>query len=218
METPRPTAASSRERMATIAGNLWFKVLNVSISASAEEVKRAYRHLALLHHPDKAHGDADTFKRVKEAYETGLKKSQKRLAMAMKREAKEAQSKVKKSDPKKAGARKKTTAKENSDPCEKKSKDAASGSSNKRPKTGQAEEKAEKAAKPKPWRLAEGAARAKICKAVDLWQRSERWQDKTKPEQVQTATTKEFAMYLQGNNCIPVDVRDTAEETMVRLV
>ena len=49
------------------SGTCWYRVLDVSISASAEEVKRAYRHLALLHHPDKADGDADTFKRVKEA-------------------------------------------------------------------------------------------------------------------------------------------------------
>jgi hypothetical protein len=38
-------------------------------AASAEEIKRAYKKKALQHHPDKAGGDADTFKKLAAAYE-----------------------------------------------------------------------------------------------------------------------------------------------------
>lgn len=49
-----------------------YKVLEVERTASSQEIKRSYRRLALVHHPDKNQGDeasAEKFKEVTEAYE-----------------------------------------------------------------------------------------------------------------------------------------------------
>lgn len=45
-----------------------YDTLKVSVSASHIEIKKAYRKLALQHHPDKG-GNADTFKKISAAYE-----------------------------------------------------------------------------------------------------------------------------------------------------
>lgn len=50
----------------------WYALLGVSRSATDQEIKAAYRELALLHHPDRNPDDADSvraFMRVKAAYE-----------------------------------------------------------------------------------------------------------------------------------------------------
>jgi molecular chaperone DnaJ len=44
-----------------------YKVLNISRDASDDEIKKAYRKLALEHHPDKG-GDENRFKQINEAY------------------------------------------------------------------------------------------------------------------------------------------------------
>lgn len=49
--------------------NGYYKVLNVDKHSSLEEVKRQYKILALLHHPDRETGNVDAFKKVNEAYE-----------------------------------------------------------------------------------------------------------------------------------------------------
>lgn len=46
----------------------FYKILDVKKDVTAEEIKKAYRKMALKHHPDKG-GDQDTFKKVLDAYE-----------------------------------------------------------------------------------------------------------------------------------------------------
>ena len=54
-----------------------YSVLGLTVEASAEEVRRAYRRLALQHHPDKNRGGSEDehnaaeaqFKQVSEAYD-----------------------------------------------------------------------------------------------------------------------------------------------------
>jgi len=55
----------------------YYEILGLSKSATADEIKRAYRKLAMQHHPDKHGGDDAKFKEIGEAYET-LKDDQKR--------------------------------------------------------------------------------------------------------------------------------------------
>jgi molecular chaperone DnaJ len=55
----------------------YYEVLGVPKSATADEIKRAYRKLAMEHHPDKHGGDDAKFKELGEAYET-LKDPQKK--------------------------------------------------------------------------------------------------------------------------------------------
>jgi len=60
----------------------FYEILGVSKSADAEELKRAYRKLAMQHHPDRNPGDASAeqnFKEINEAYDV-LKDDQKRAA------------------------------------------------------------------------------------------------------------------------------------------
>jgi molecular chaperone DnaJ len=55
----------------------YYEVLGVGKSASADEIKKAFRRLAVKHHPDKEGGDEAKFKEINEAYEV-LKDQQKR--------------------------------------------------------------------------------------------------------------------------------------------
>jgi len=55
----------------------YYEVLGVGKNASADEIKKAFRRLAVQHHPDKEGGDETKFKELNEAYEV-LKDSSKR--------------------------------------------------------------------------------------------------------------------------------------------
>lgn len=55
----------------------YYEVLGVSKTASADEIKKAFRKAAVNYHPDKTGGDEAKFKEVNEAYEV-LKDQQKR--------------------------------------------------------------------------------------------------------------------------------------------
>lgn len=60
----------------------YYEVLEVSRTASAEEIKKSYRKLAMKYHPDRNQGDADAearFKEISHAYDI-LKDEQKRSA------------------------------------------------------------------------------------------------------------------------------------------
>ena len=57
----------------------YYDILGVNKSASADEIKKAYRKLAMEHHPDRHGGDDSKFKEIGEAYET-LKDPSKRSA------------------------------------------------------------------------------------------------------------------------------------------
>lgn len=47
----------------------YYEVLGVGKSASADEIKKAFRRLAVQHHPDKEGGSEEKFKEINEAYE-----------------------------------------------------------------------------------------------------------------------------------------------------
>ncbi len=55
----------------------YYEVLGVGKDASADEIKKAFRRLAVQHHPDKEGGDEAKFKELNEAYEV-LKDQSKR--------------------------------------------------------------------------------------------------------------------------------------------
>jgi len=55
----------------------YYEVLGISKTASADEIKKAFRRAAVEHHPDKEGGNEEKFKEINEAYEV-LKDSSKR--------------------------------------------------------------------------------------------------------------------------------------------
>jgi molecular chaperone DnaJ len=70
------------ERLSVMAKQDFYEILGVSKSANADELKRAYRKLAMQYHPDRNAGDKGAeqkFKGLNEAYDI-LKDDQKRAA------------------------------------------------------------------------------------------------------------------------------------------
>jgi len=69
----------------------YYAILEISSSASATEIKKSYRRLARLHHPDLNQDARDTqIKRLNEAYEV-LRDPKKRAAYDMQRREKQQQ-------------------------------------------------------------------------------------------------------------------------------
>src|SRR3954465_3693150 len=65
--------------MATTTKRDYYEVLGVGKDADEESIKKAYRRLAMKHHPDRNPGDKaseDKFKEAKEAYEVLCEPSQ----------------------------------------------------------------------------------------------------------------------------------------------
>ena len=58
--------------------NTYYDILGVKKTATPEEIKQAYKQLALRLHPDKNNGNDTAFKKVLEAYQT-LKNPRKRF-------------------------------------------------------------------------------------------------------------------------------------------
>jgi len=59
----------------------YYEVLGIERSASDEDIKKAFRKMAMKHHPDRNHEDgaAEKFKEINEAYEV-LSNPEKRAA------------------------------------------------------------------------------------------------------------------------------------------
>lgn len=49
----------------------WYEILNVDIHATPDIIKKSYRQLILIHHPDKG-GNEEDFKRIQDAFESTL--------------------------------------------------------------------------------------------------------------------------------------------------
>lgn len=66
-------AEESKRRIADTGCGAWHQVLNVAKEATLQEVKQAFRDLALLHHPDKGLESCnETFRIVRGAYQRAL--------------------------------------------------------------------------------------------------------------------------------------------------
>jgi molecular chaperone DnaJ len=75
-------AKHNSERASSMAKQDFYETLGVAKTASADDIKKAYRKLAMKHHPDRNPGDKTAeqkFKEISEAYDI-LKDDQKRAA------------------------------------------------------------------------------------------------------------------------------------------
>jgi DnaJ-class molecular chaperone len=53
-----------------------YKILGLTSDATEDEIKKAYKKLAMKHHPDREGGNEEKFKQIKEAYEVLTNKNQ----------------------------------------------------------------------------------------------------------------------------------------------
>ena len=62
----------AKERLLIMAKRDYYEVLGIAKDATADEIKKAYRKLAIKYHPDKNPGNKEAeekFKEIAEAYE-----------------------------------------------------------------------------------------------------------------------------------------------------
>ena len=62
----------------------YYKILEIGDKSTKDEIKKAYRKLSLLYHPDRPKGDNEKFKQINEAYET-LSDNEKKMQYDMRR-------------------------------------------------------------------------------------------------------------------------------------
>mmetsp|Transcript_24991 Transcript_24991/g.83433 ORF Transcript_24991/g.83433 Transcript_24991/m.83433 type:complete len:579 (-) Transcript_24991:284-2020(-) len=182
------TAAEASKKRIDLAGPRWWHVLDVAMSASADDIKAAYRSLVLMHHPDKG-GDTDTFKKVKVAYEQGVAKCAKASKSSPKKKPKA------KGKPK-ARPEPKRRAQPESAPPEAGGCGAAGGS-------------ARKKLRPKPVPLT--ATKAKLRAAIQKWENSCDPASKTMPDDIPALRPRDVAVLLQLQACVLVDTREDHE-------
>ena len=56
-------------------GKNYYQILELNENATSDEIKKAYRRLSFVYHPDKNPGDAhkaELFKQLNEAYQTSV--------------------------------------------------------------------------------------------------------------------------------------------------
>jgi len=208
----RAAVAASRDRIVT-AGKSWQKVLGLNTSASVDEVKRAYRQLALMHHPDKAHGDADTFRAVQEAYVLGLRKCRKQApSQAVSTAKSDVVGKSSATSVAKAGAKAQDQSQR---PVQTASKVEASGPGGEKGNAGEGEDRdrGPKRARPKSWALPADASKVKMRKVVEQWGSCMRVGQKTMPDDISMISPEELAAWIRAASCITVDVRDEHAHT-----
>jgi len=199
-------AAQASKRRILEAGGRWNQVLGVAASASEDDVKAAYRKLALLHHPDKG-GDVDTFKQVKQAYEQGLAKS-------AKRPQKKATAKAKgRPSAKGAAAKAKAApAREETPRRERTSFPAAATAAAAASENG----RGTKRARPKP--VPFDASKAKLRGALQKWESSRDFSQKTNPDDVPAMSPKDVAVLMRMKSCLLVDTREEHESEGSRVL
>ncbi|CAE7504286.1 unnamed protein product, partial [Symbiodinium necroappetens] len=82
LEQQKRRAEESRQRIQE-AGGAWHAVLGLTATATLQEVKQAFRDLALLHHPDKGFQSCDdTFRAVRLAYQQAITNFQEKAKAA----------------------------------------------------------------------------------------------------------------------------------------
>ena len=63
----------------------FFRVLNIDVKSSEKEIKKAFKNLALLHHPDKPGGSKEKFFEIQEAYNQALEFLKHKITLDQKR-------------------------------------------------------------------------------------------------------------------------------------